>query len=29
MVAQAGGAIENSGVGPRVRNWVSKEDSIA
>jgi uncharacterized membrane protein YkvA (DUF1232 family) len=29
MVAQAGGAIENSGVGPRVRNWISKEDSIA
>ena len=29
MVAQAGGAIENSGVGPRVRNWISKEESIA
>jgi uncharacterized membrane protein YkvA (DUF1232 family) len=29
MVAQAGEAIESSGVGPRVRGWVSKEDSIA
>jgi uncharacterized membrane protein YkvA (DUF1232 family) len=29
MVAQAGEAIENTGVGPRVRAWVSKEDSIA
>ena len=29
MVAQAGEAIESSRVGPRVRNWISKEDSIA
>jgi uncharacterized membrane protein YkvA (DUF1232 family) len=29
MVAQAGEAIESTGVGPRVRAWVSKEDSIA
>ena len=29
MVAQAGEALENSRVGPRVRNWISKEDSIA
>jgi uncharacterized membrane protein YkvA (DUF1232 family) len=28
-VAQAGEAIENTGVGPRVRAWVSREDSIA
>ena len=28
-VAQAGEAIEHTGVGPRVRAWVSKEDSIA
>jgi uncharacterized membrane protein YkvA (DUF1232 family) len=27
-VAQAGEAIENTGVGPRVRAWVSKEDAI-
>jgi uncharacterized membrane protein YkvA (DUF1232 family) len=29
MVSQAGEAIENSGVGPKVRTWISKEDSIA
>ena len=29
MVAQAGEALDNSRVGPRVRNWISKEDSIA
>jgi uncharacterized membrane protein YkvA (DUF1232 family) len=29
LVAQAGTAIENSGIGPRVRAWVSKEESIA
>jgi uncharacterized membrane protein YkvA (DUF1232 family) len=29
MVGQAGQAFENTGVGPRVRAWVSKEDSIA
>jgi uncharacterized membrane protein YkvA (DUF1232 family) len=29
MVSQAGDAIEGTGVGPRVRNWISKEDSIA
>jgi uncharacterized membrane protein YkvA (DUF1232 family) len=29
LVAQAGQAIDNSGIGPRVRNWISKEDSVA
>ena len=29
MVAQAGEAIEHTGVGPRVRAWVSKEEPIA
>jgi len=29
MVAQAGEAIESTGVGPRVRAWVSKEEPIA
>ena len=29
MVTQAGQAIENTGVGPRVRSWVSKEEPIA
>ena len=29
MVTQAGQAIENTGVGPRVRAWVSKEEPIA
>ena len=29
MVAQAGEALENSRVGPRVRNWISKEEPIA
>ncbi len=29
LVAQAGEAIDNSGIGPRVRAWISKEDSIA
>jgi len=29
LVGQAGDAIENTGVGPRVRKWVSKEESIA
>jgi uncharacterized membrane protein YkvA (DUF1232 family) len=28
-VAQANQAIENSGVGPKVRNWVSKEEPLA
>jgi uncharacterized membrane protein YkvA (DUF1232 family) len=29
LVSQTGDAIESSGVGPRVRKWVSKEESIA
>jgi uncharacterized membrane protein YkvA (DUF1232 family) len=29
MIAQAGEAFEHSGIGPRVRAWISKEDSIA
>lgn len=29
LAAQAGEAIESLGVGPRVRAWVSKEESIA
>jgi uncharacterized membrane protein YkvA (DUF1232 family) len=29
LVNQAGEAIESSGVGPKVRNWVSKEEPIA
>jgi uncharacterized membrane protein YkvA (DUF1232 family) len=29
LASQAGEAIESIGVGPRVRKWVSKEDSIA
>jgi uncharacterized membrane protein YkvA (DUF1232 family) len=29
LIAQAGEAIEHSGVGPRVRAWISKEGSIA
>ena len=29
MVAQAGEAIEGTGVGPRVRNWISKEEPLA
>jgi uncharacterized membrane protein YkvA (DUF1232 family) len=29
LIAQAGEAIDHSGVGPRVRAWISKEDSIA
>jgi uncharacterized membrane protein YkvA (DUF1232 family) len=29
LIAQAGEAIDNSGVGPRVRAWISKEGSIA
>jgi uncharacterized membrane protein YkvA (DUF1232 family) len=29
LVTQAGEAIESTGVGPRVRKWVSKEESIA
>src|SRR5690349_20581059 len=29
MVSQANEAFENMGVGPRVRNWVSKEEPIA
>src|SRR5204863_7382256 len=28
MVAQAGAAVEQSGVGPRVRGWINTEDSI-
>ncbi len=29
LIAQAGEAVDNSGIGPRVRAWISKEDSIA
>ena len=29
LISQTGEAIENTGVGPRVRKWVSKEESIA
>jgi uncharacterized membrane protein YkvA (DUF1232 family) len=29
LIAQAGEAIDNSGIGPRVRSWISKEGSIA
>jgi uncharacterized membrane protein YkvA (DUF1232 family) len=29
LIAQAGEAFDNSGIGPRVRAWISKEDSIA
>lgn len=29
LIGQAGEAIESSGIGPRVRHWISKEDSIA
>jgi uncharacterized membrane protein YkvA (DUF1232 family) len=29
LIAQAGEAIDNSGIGPRVRRWISKEESIA
>ncbi len=29
LIGQAGEAIEHSGIGPRVRSWISKEGSIA
>jgi uncharacterized membrane protein YkvA (DUF1232 family) len=29
LIAQAGEAVEHSGIGPRVRAWISKEGSIA
>jgi uncharacterized membrane protein YkvA (DUF1232 family) len=29
LIAQAGDAIDNSGIGPRVRAWISKEEPIA
>jgi uncharacterized membrane protein YkvA (DUF1232 family) len=29
LIAQAGEAIDNSGIGPRVRAWISKEEPIA
>jgi uncharacterized membrane protein YkvA (DUF1232 family) len=29
LIGQAGAAIEHSGIGPRVRGWISKEGSIA
>jgi uncharacterized membrane protein YkvA (DUF1232 family) len=29
LIAQASEAIDNSGIGPRVRAWISKEESIA
>jgi uncharacterized membrane protein YkvA (DUF1232 family) len=28
LIAQAGNAVEQSGVGPRVRGWINTEDSI-
>ena len=28
LIAQAGAAVEQSGVGPRVRGWINTEDSI-
>lgn len=29
LIGQAGAAVEHSGIGPRVRGWISKEGSIA
>jgi uncharacterized membrane protein YkvA (DUF1232 family) len=29
LIARAGEAIDNSGIGPRVRAWISKEEPIA
>jgi uncharacterized membrane protein YkvA (DUF1232 family) len=29
LIAQASEAIDNSGIGPRVRTWISKEEPIA
>ena len=29
MIAQAGEALDHSGIGPRVRTWISKEEPIA
>jgi uncharacterized membrane protein YkvA (DUF1232 family) len=29
LLGQAGSALNESGVGPRVRHWINKEDSIA
>jgi uncharacterized membrane protein YkvA (DUF1232 family) len=29
MVAQVGEAVEGSGIGPRVRHWINKEEGIA
>jgi uncharacterized membrane protein YkvA (DUF1232 family) len=29
LIGQAGEAFEHTGLGPRVRSWVSKEDSVA
>ena len=29
LIGQAGAAIEHTGIGPRVRGWISKEGSIA
>ena len=29
VIAQVGEAVDNSGIGPRVRSWISKEESIA
>jgi len=29
LIGQAGEAIDHSGIGPRVRAWISREDSIA
>jgi hypothetical protein len=29
LVAQAGEAIDHSGIGPKVRAWISREESIA
>jgi uncharacterized membrane protein YkvA (DUF1232 family) len=29
LIAQAGEAVDNSGIGPRIRSWISKEESLA
>jgi uncharacterized membrane protein YkvA (DUF1232 family) len=29
LIAQAGDALDNSGIGPKVRAWISKEEPIA
>jgi len=29
LLGQAGAALQQSGIGPRVREWINKEESIA